>query len=232
MAEAWPNLSVTIADLPAITPVAQRYADEAGFATRINVCPTNVVSDPLSGSYDIAVMRGLFPVLTGGADAQRAGQRVSCAEAGKPTLRRWLDTRRLPHLAPLSYATYNLLFVNDYADGLIHTEAEHRTWLEEAGFEYVLRAALSTQLTRPISSWHESLPPNRVTEPPARAESAIGTKRTSASALHMSAFGGKADMRFVHCKCPLIGPKADIAPTKELALGCVPFITRRLVAKC
>ena len=32
-----------------------------------------------------------------------------------------------------------MLFVNDYADGLIHTEAEHRTWLEEAGFEYVLR---------------------------------------------------------------------------------------------
>ena len=26
--------------------------------------------------------------------------------------------------------------------------------------------------------------------------SAIGTKRTSASALHMSAFGGKADMTF------------------------------------
>ena len=26
--------------------------------------------------------------------------------------------------------------------------------------------------------------------------SAIGTKRTSACALHMSAFGGKADMRF------------------------------------
>jgi hypothetical protein len=47
-----------------------------------------------------------------------------------------LDDSRV---APLSYATYNLLFVNDYADGLIHTEAEHRTWLEEAGFEYVLR---------------------------------------------------------------------------------------------
>jgi len=39
----------------------------------------------------------------------------------------------------LSYATYNLLFVNDYADGLIHTEAEHRTWLEQAGFKYLLR---------------------------------------------------------------------------------------------
>jgi cyclopropane fatty-acyl-phospholipid synthase-like methyltransferase len=64
MAEAWPNLSITIADLPAIVPVAQRYIDEGGFATRMNVCPTNVVNDPLGGSYDVAVMRGLFPVLT------------------------------------------------------------------------------------------------------------------------------------------------------------------------
>jgi O-methyltransferase domain len=45
MAETWPNLAITIADLPAITPVAQRYVDQAGFATRIKVCPTNVVSD-------------------------------------------------------------------------------------------------------------------------------------------------------------------------------------------
>jgi hypothetical protein len=27
-----------------------------------------------------------------------------------------------------------LLFVSDYADCLIHAEAEHRTWLEKAGF--------------------------------------------------------------------------------------------------
>ena len=41
--------------------------------------------------------------------------------------------------SPLSYATYNLIFVNDYADGLIRTEGEHRALLEQAGFEYVLR---------------------------------------------------------------------------------------------
>ena len=34
--------------------------------------------------------------------------------------------------------------------------------------------------------------------------SAIGTKRTSPSALHMSAFGGKADMPFCSCKCLLL----------------------------
>jgi predicted O-methyltransferase YrrM len=52
MAEAWPNLTITIPDLPAFTSVAQRYVDEAGFTTRINVCPTNVVSDPLGGRWN------------------------------------------------------------------------------------------------------------------------------------------------------------------------------------
>ena len=61
---------------------------------------------------------------------------------------------------PLAYATYNLLFVNDYADGLIHTEAEHRTWLEETFCESPQHPA-----TRPISSWRESLPPNLVAKP-------------------------------------------------------------------
>lgn len=138
MAEAWPNLTITIADLPAIVPVAQRYVDEAGFAARVNVCPTNVVSDPLGGSYDIAMMRGLFPVLTGDQIRSVLANVYSALKPGSPLyVVGWiLDNSRT---APLSYATYNLLFVNDYADGLIHTEGEHRSWLEEAGFEYVLR---------------------------------------------------------------------------------------------
>jgi hypothetical protein len=98
MAEAWPNPSITIADLPAIVSVARRYVGEVGFTTRVDVCPINVVSEPLGSSYDIAVMRGLFPVLTRDQIRSTLGQRVSCADAGQPTLRRWVDTRRFPQL--------------------------------------------------------------------------------------------------------------------------------------
>jgi hypothetical protein len=138
MAEAWPKLSVTIADLPAIVPVAQRYIDEAGLATRIAVCPTNVVADPLGGSYDIAVTRGLFPVLTPEQIRSALANVYAALKPGSPLyVVGWiLDDSRT---SPLSYATYNLIFVNDYADGLIRTEGEHRALLEQAGFEYVLR---------------------------------------------------------------------------------------------
>jgi hypothetical protein len=164
MAEAWPNLTITIADLPAITPVAQRYVGEAGFATRIKVCPTNVVSDPLAGPYDIAVMRGLFPVLTGDQIRSALANVYSALKPGSPLyVVGWiLDDSRV---APLSYATYNLLFVNDYADGLIHTEAEHRTWLEEAGFEYVLRERSAPSYAADFIMARKPPKPSRVTKP-------------------------------------------------------------------
>jgi predicted O-methyltransferase YrrM len=138
MAEAWPNLSVTIADLPAIEPVAQRYIDEAGFATRITVRPTDVVAEALGGSYDIAVMRGLFPVLTPAQIRSALANLYPALKPGSPLyVVGWiLDDSRT---SPLSYATYNLMFVNDYVDGVIRTEGEHRALLEEAGFEYVRR---------------------------------------------------------------------------------------------
>ena len=41
--------------------------------------------------------------------------------------------------------------------------------------------------------------------------SAIGTKRTSLVAPHMSAFGGKADMTFCSCKCPLMTQSGHLA---------------------
>jgi hypothetical protein len=46
--------------------------------------------------------------------------------------------------------------------------------------------------------------------------SAIGTKRTSLVALHMSAFGGNADMTIASQN---VRPKADFVPRGELQLG-------------
>ena len=43
----------------------------------------------------------------------------------------------------MSYATYNLMYANDYAEAQAHTEADHRTWLDEAGFEFVKRQRMA-----------------------------------------------------------------------------------------
>jgi O-methyltransferase domain/Dimerisation domain len=138
MAEAWPHLEITLADLPTTAAVAQRYIDEAGLRSRIRLRPTDIVTGRLEGIYDVAIMRGLIPVLTP-EQTRAALKNVHQALApGSPLyVVGWiLDDNRS---TPLSYATYNLLFVNDYENALIHTEAEHRLWLSENGFSDISR---------------------------------------------------------------------------------------------
>jgi hypothetical protein len=133
MAQAWPHLEITLADLPGTAAVAKRYIEEAGIAGRVHLKPTDVVSEALDGTYDVAIMRGLIPVLT--PDQTRAALKNVHQALGPGRslyVVGWIldDTRS----TPLAYATYNLHFVNDYENALIHTEAEHRLWLAEAGF--------------------------------------------------------------------------------------------------
>jgi predicted O-methyltransferase YrrM len=78
MAKAWPDFSVTIADLPATIPIAQRYVDEAGVADRVRVLAADILSGPLSGSYHVGILRGLLIVLAPD-QAQRALENVSRA---------------------------------------------------------------------------------------------------------------------------------------------------------
>ena len=49
--------------------------------------------------------------------------------------------------------------------------------------------------------------------------SAIGTKRTSPSALHMSAFGGKADIGLLRCTCLLLTQSGHWPPSSVLVLA-------------
>ncbi len=138
MAEAWPHLEITLADLPTTAAVAERYIDEAGLRSRIRLSATDIVTGKFDGTYDVAIMRGLVPVLTP-EQTRTALRKVHHAlEPGAPLyVVGWIldDTRS----TPLSYATYNLLFVNDYENALIHTEAEHRLWLGETGFTDISR---------------------------------------------------------------------------------------------
>ena len=62
--EACPHIKATIVDLPKITPVTQHYIDEAGAGDRVKVVTADAVRDPLSGSYDVAVMSAFIQVLS------------------------------------------------------------------------------------------------------------------------------------------------------------------------
>lgn len=139
--EGHPQLKSTIIDLPNVSEAAERFVKEAGAENRVDISPADVVKAPLTGSYDVVVMRSFIQVL-GAEDARRALKNV--AGIVKPggdllILGRVLDDSRI---SPIDVVTHNVLFLNLYDGGQAYTEGEHREWLAEAGFEDFSREAL------------------------------------------------------------------------------------------
>ena len=132
MLEENAQLRATVLDLPTVTSITQKFVDESSVADRIGVVSGNAVDGPISGTYDVAVLKAFIQVLSED-ECRRAIQTVSRAlEPGGDLyiLGRVLDDSRE---APKSSALINLVFLNVYDGGQAYTESQHRRWLEEAG---------------------------------------------------------------------------------------------------
>jgi len=139
MTKACPHIKATAIDLPLVAPIAQRIVEEEGAADRVKVIAANVVSGPLPGSYDVAVMRGLLQVLSP-QDARLVVKHIGAAvnPGGKIyIIGQILDDSRT---SPLEAVGFNLAFISTYDAGESYTETEHRDWLSEAGFVDIERA--------------------------------------------------------------------------------------------
>ena len=136
---ACPELHATVIDLPEVTPTTQRYVDEAGAGDRVTVLAGNVVSGPIVGTYDVAVVSNFLPVLSR-EDARQVlvnlgrviepGGVIYLADQGTID-----DTR----FSPAGIAQSSLFFINAFDNGCPKTESERRAWLEEAGFQEIKR---------------------------------------------------------------------------------------------
>lgn len=52
----WPDLHVTVFDLPAVVPIAQSHAEEAGIADRVSVKPGNYFEDDFGRDFDVVFL--------------------------------------------------------------------------------------------------------------------------------------------------------------------------------
>ena len=139
LAKAWPHLQATVLDLPQVTPITQKIVDEEGATDRVTIMEADVVSGPVPGTYDVAILRALLQVLSP-EDARRAVQNISAAMNPDGTVYivgQILDDSRT---SPPEAVGFNLSFINKYEVGESYTEQEHRAWLSEAGFVDVDRA--------------------------------------------------------------------------------------------
>jgi hypothetical protein len=139
MAKACPHLGITAIDLPQIAPIAQKIVNEEGAADRVKVLATDVLSGPLPGSYDAAILRALLQVLSP-QDARVAVKNIAAAINPGGTIYivgQILDDSRT---SPPEAVWFNLNFINTFDAGESYTEREHRAWLGEAGFVDIERA--------------------------------------------------------------------------------------------
>jgi SAM-dependent methyltransferase len=143
---AWPQLQATVVDLATVSPITQRYINEAGLAERVHVQTADAVQGPLSGACDVAVLFRLIQVLSPD-QARRVLQNVGqIVEPGGVIyiIGQVLDNSRL---SPPETVAGNLFFLNVFDEGQAYTEQEHRDWLADAGFEACTRCILPNKMS-------------------------------------------------------------------------------------
>ena len=119
----------------------QRIVAEAGASDRVDVVAADLLSGPLTCSYDVVVLKALIQVSQ--EDAVKVLMNVRGAVKPGGTIHiigRMLDNSRL---TPASSVAFSMTTINLFDDGQAYTEEEYAGWLVEAGFEGFQRVSLS-----------------------------------------------------------------------------------------
>lgn len=139
--EIYPNLKATVVELPKITPITQRFVDEAQAADRVQVIAANLIHDSLEGSYDVAVLRALIQILSQDDAIKVLRNTYKIINPGGIIyiLGHILDDSRT---TPIEEVWYSIININFYDIPGSYTEGEYSNWLMEAGFVQIERGFL------------------------------------------------------------------------------------------
>ncbi len=129
----YPHLKATVADLPLVAKLAERFIAEAGMSDRIGVSATDLSSEAPAGQYDAAVLRALIQTLSP-EDARRSLKNIGRAMSPGGRIFIFGSILENSRLAPPVSVANNLVFLNVYEHGRSYTEQEYREMLTEAGF--------------------------------------------------------------------------------------------------
>jgi hypothetical protein len=131
--EACPQLRATVADLPVLASISERFISEAALSHRIKTMAADLVDGTLKGTYDVAVLRALLQVMSPG-DARKVLMNIAWAMEPGSSLFIIGSVLDDSMLSPPASIAFSLVSLNVYEDGHAYTEKEHLDWLLEAGF--------------------------------------------------------------------------------------------------
>ncbi len=131
--ERYPQLEVTILDLPAVVPWAREFVAQAGAAERVVVEPFDFLHDPLPRGYDVVLLSNILHdlppavnqgLLTAAYQALEPGGRVVVYEF-------LLDADRV---TPATSAVFAVMMLVENQGGNVYTADDILGWLAAAGF--------------------------------------------------------------------------------------------------
>ena len=134
LAQALPHLQVTVAELPSVAKVTRRFVERAGAAERVQVQAVDIVRQPLTGTFDVAILRYILHVMA----LEDASQvLLNVHKALKPGGTIYIQAEPLDdsRLTPYREVLWGPIFTAIYDQGQNHTVQEYRDLVTQAGFE-------------------------------------------------------------------------------------------------
>lgn len=129
----YPHLRATVADLPKVAQLAERFIAEAGLSDRIGVTATDLCLHSTEKKYDVAILRALVQTLSK-EQAQMALKCVSRSMVPGGRIFIFGSILENSRLAPPSSLAFGLTFLSAYDEGKAYTEKEYQAMLTSAGF--------------------------------------------------------------------------------------------------
>ncbi|MGE3773834.1 MAG: methyltransferase [Gammaproteobacteria bacterium] len=137
-----PDLTATVAELPAVAAIARECVAEAALGERVTVVDADLIAAPPPGRYDVASLRSVLQVLAPDEAAAVVRHVAAALVPGGElyVVGRMLDDGRL---SPPEAVAVNVMFLNVYEHGQAWTESEYRAWLSAAGLVDLVRQPLA-----------------------------------------------------------------------------------------
>lgn len=133
LTSARPGLHGTVIEHPEQAPMTRDRIASLGAEDRVSVVAADIVTGPLTGSYDFAILRSVLQMFLPD-DAIRVLRNVrdTIVPGGSVFIAyEFLDDSRL---GPPAAVLYNLSHSSLYDHGRAYTESDVRGWLEAAGY--------------------------------------------------------------------------------------------------
>lgn len=129
----WPDLRVTVFDLPDVVPIGQRHAEEAGVADRVSIKPGNYYEDEFGADYDVVFLSDTLHQESPEAGAMILEKAYRALRPGGRIIVQamFLNEDRVSPRWPVMHALIMLLM---YGSGRAYTVEETVTMMEKAGF--------------------------------------------------------------------------------------------------